>query len=86
MHVCRQRWTLQYANNRLQNFEEKDPCHSKNDRKETTKRMKWTSDMNIEFIRTFYYVNSCQNDPLPGWRSLLQAEYSRRDAGMYLSK
>ncbi len=34
--------------------------------------------MNIDIMRTFYFVNQCQDEPLPGYRHLFHAEYSRK--------
>ncbi|KAJ8948309.1 hypothetical protein NQ318_020796 [Aromia moschata] len=48
-------------------------------RREDTRRLKWTVEMNIEVMRTFYIINHCRDEPLPGWRHLLHAEFLRRN-------
>ncbi|KAJ8957281.1 hypothetical protein NQ318_007845 [Aromia moschata] len=40
-------------------------------RREDTRRLKWTVEMNIEVMRTFYIINHCRDEPLPGWRHSL---------------
>ncbi|KAJ8962072.1 hypothetical protein NQ318_018021 [Aromia moschata] len=48
-------------------------------RREDTRRLKWTVEMYIEVMRTFYIINHCRDEPLPGWRHLLHAEFLRRN-------
>lgn len=47
-------------------------------RAETTKRMKWSREMNLNVIRTYLLVNECRDDPLPGWRQKLHSEFLKR--------
>ena len=47
-------------------------------RKETTKRIKWSKEMNENVIKTYYHSNQCRDDPLPGWRTKFYLEFSNR--------
>ena len=40
-----------------------------------TKRIKWTRDMNLDIMRTFYRINRCDDTPLPGYRHVLHREF-----------
>ncbi|XP_030758944.1 uncharacterized protein LOC115884488 [Sitophilus oryzae] len=55
-------------------------------RRENGKRMKWTRELNIDIMRSFYYVNQCQDQPLPGWRSSLHADFTRRHPDLQVSE
>ncbi|XP_030747223.1 uncharacterized protein LOC115875834 [Sitophilus oryzae] len=55
-------------------------------RRENGKRMKWTRELNIDIMPSFYYVNQCQYQPLPGWRSSLHADFTRRHPDLQVSE
>ncbi|KAJ8962331.1 hypothetical protein NQ318_018313 [Aromia moschata] len=42
--------------------------------------------MNIEVMRTFYIINHCRDEPLPGWRHSLHAEFLRRNPTFNISE
>ncbi|KAI5711776.1 hypothetical protein M8J75_003025 [Diaphorina citri] len=44
-------------------------------RNEPRGRMKWTEEMNKDMIRSFYYVNKCNDRHLPGVRNLLRDHF-----------
>lgn len=46
-------------------------------RNETSGRIKWSREMNIDVIQTYLRVNDCRDDPLPGWRQKLFTEFAR---------
>lgn len=39
------------------------------------RRIRGTREMNIQIMRSFYYVDQSQDTPLPGWRSSLYKKY-----------
>lgn len=43
----------------------------------TRKRIKWTHEMNVNVINSFFLVNQCDDLPLPGWRPCLYKEFSK---------
>ncbi|KAJ8935724.1 hypothetical protein NQ318_010574 [Aromia moschata] len=55
-------------------------------RREDTRRLKRTVEMNIELMRTFYIINHCSDEPLPGWRHSLHAEFLRRNPTFNISE
>ncbi|KAJ8943194.1 hypothetical protein NQ318_000675 [Aromia moschata] len=55
-------------------------------RREDTRRLRWTVEMNIEVMRTFYIINQCRDEPLPGWRHSLHAEFLRRNPTFNISE
>ncbi|KAJ8952311.1 hypothetical protein NQ318_017204 [Aromia moschata] len=55
-------------------------------RREDTRRLRWTVKMNIEVMRTFYIINHCRDEPLPGWRHSLHAEFLRRNPTFNISE
>ena len=50
------------------------------------KRIKWSREMNIEVIKTFYRINRCEDKPLPGYRQLFHAEYCKNNPQMNVTE
>ncbi|KAJ8940402.1 hypothetical protein NQ318_009331 [Aromia moschata] len=55
-------------------------------RREDTRKLKWTVEMNIEVVRMFHIIDQCKDEPLPGWRHLLYVEFFRRNPTFNISE